>query len=449
VGDSETQWLRERIAGFGDRPCLVRGDSAATYAELSAAVDCFDRELSHREAGTVILRSDYRLESVALLLALAGNGYAVAPMLESNTESIDRYAEACGADHVAVFKSGELCWSETAVVAATPPKLISDLRGRGRSGLILFSSGSTGQPKAMVHDFASFLAQYADRRPKRLAILLFLLFDHIGGLNTLFGSLASGMKMVAPASRNPDEVANLVESERVAVLPTTPTFLNLLLLSGVHDGRLRSLRVITYGAERMPDALLARLRKAFPRVRLIQTFGTSETGISKLAGAGDADNLLRLDPDAQEYKIVDGELWLRTKSQVLGYLNSDERRFTDDGWFRTGDLVEAMPDGALRIKNRVGELINVGGEKVFPSEVEAVIMELPEVASCTVYGVESPITGSTIAAEIVPVRPIDGAELRSLVRKHARKRLSRYKMPTKITVSDALKISARFKRETP
>lgn len=451
VADSAT-WLFERLAGFGERCCLIHDDRQTTYAAFAGRVQNYREQLAARPPETVILRGDYDPESVALLLAYAGTHHCVAPFLADATEPLTGYARACGAETVARIVDRVLVFEPSGVSVETPP-LLRKLRERRRSGLILFSSGSTGTPKAMVHDFADFLGQYIDRKPKRLRILLFLLFDHIGGLNTLFGSLASGMCLVAPLSRNPDMVASLVATHGVDVLPTTPTFLNLLLLGGdaVRE-QLAGLRVITYGAERMPGGLLARVREAFPRAKLIQTFGTSETGIRKTATASGDDTALRLGVDGTDYRIVDGELWLRSSSQVLGYLNADNNRFEPDGWFRTGDEAEALPDGSVRILTRARERINVGGEKVYPAEVETVLLELPEVGACSVFGVPNAITGSTVAAEVVPASPCaadSAAALRSRIRSHARQRLARHKVPTKILITDQLNVTGRFKRANP
>ena len=98
---------------------------------------------------------------------------------------------------------------------------------------MLFSSGSTGKPKAALHDFAVLLEKFRTPRPRH-RMMAFLLFDHIGGINTLFTSLATGGTLVITSDRRPDAVAALIERHKVETLPTTPTFLNLLLLSEAH-----------------------------------------------------------------------------------------------------------------------------------------------------------------------------------------------------------------------
>ena len=279
-----------------------------------------------------------------------------------------------------------------------------------------------------------------------LTILVFLMFDHIGGLNTLLGALSTGSQLVVPESRDPEKICALIARHRVNVLPSSPTFLNLMVLGGAperHD--LSSLRMITYGTEPMPEQLLHRLRAGFPRVRFHQTFGTSETGIAQTSSRSSDSNFLKIEDPDLEYRIVEGELWLRSKTQIRGYLNASMEAFTEDGWFRTGDLVETAADGFLRIVGRAKEMINVGGEKVLPAEVEAALMSMPHVTDCIVHGAPNPITGQTVVAEVVLDAPLDPRQLRMAVRQHLKDRLAAYKIPTKVTVVERTH-GSRFKK---
>jgi acyl-coenzyme A synthetase/AMP-(fatty) acid ligase len=242
-------------------------------------------------------------------------------------------------------------------------------------------------------------------------------------------------------------VGALIARHRVAILPTSPTFLNLLLLSGAperHD--LSSLRIITYGTEPMPESLLLRLRRGFPKVKFIQTFGTSETGITATRSKSSDSTLLSLaDPDFT-CRLVEGELWLRSRTQILGYLNHPMSAFTDDGWFKTGDLAETAGDGFLRIIGRRSEIINVGGEKVLPVEVESVLLALPEIADCLVSGEPSVLTGQVVRAQVVLAPGADPAGIRKKVRMHCRDRLAAYKIPVKVEVVPGTEFTERFKK---
>ncbi|XUP89235.1 AMP-binding enzyme [Campylobacter coli] len=149
----------------------------------------------------------------------------------------------------------------------------------------------------------------------------------------------------------------------------------------------------------MPDALLEKLRKVFSNVRFHQTFGTSEVGITQTSTYNDFIRLENVD-----YKIVNNELYIKSKTQSLGYLNSDNSSFGNDGYFATGDLVETcMHQGKeyIKIIGRNKEMINVGGEKVLPSEVEEVILKLPYIKDCLVFGENNAITGQSVSLKVV------------------------------------------------
>jgi acyl-coenzyme A synthetase/AMP-(fatty) acid ligase len=147
---------------------------------------------------------------------------------------------------------------------------------RETPGLVLFSSGSTGKSKAMVHDLNLLLRKFQQPR-RQWRTVLFLGFDHIGGINTLFYTLSNGGMAVVPVERSPSGVCQAIQEHRAELLPTSPTFLNFLLLSGAYKAYdLSSLRLMTYGTEPMPQSTLDRIAKVFPAVTLQQTYGLSE-----------------------------------------------------------------------------------------------------------------------------------------------------------------------------
>ena len=196
-----------------------------------------------------------------------------------------------------------------------PNALYRILSERGSCGLVLFTSGSTGRPKAVVHDFERLLEKFKLPRPG-MVTLNFLLFDHWGGLNTLLGCLSSGELTVLPDSRKPDEILNLVQKYRVELLPTTPTFLNMVLVSrALERYDVSSLRLITYGAEPMPASTLARIRAALPDVELRQTYGMIELGVMR-AKTKSADSLwVKLGGEGYRLRVVDGILQVKAESR--------------------------------------------------------------------------------------------------------------------------------------
>ena len=424
--------LLTRITTYSAKPALAGAWGVVTYAELGALIGKAQQSLAQLKLDRPTafgLIGEHGPASTAWLIALAEAGHFVAPLSGNVAEHPDKLALI---NAQWIIATSDLTWELLPRVdEPSSHPLFTQLSDQGSAGLVLFSSGTSGAPKAMVQDFSKLLASYESRHESDLVMLALLGFDHIGGLNTLFNSLAAGSLLVIPASRSPADVASAVARHRVAVLPASPTFLNLLLAAGV-TAELASLRVITYGTEPMPESLLLRLKAAFPRVRFIQTFGTSETGITRTSSPEAGSTFLRFDDPDLEWKVIDDELWLRSRTQIAGYLNASNERFTADGWFRTGDKVEQGPGGTLRILGRLGEMINVGGEKLMPAEVESVVLSVQGVTDCRVRGEPHPLTGQTVAVDVVTLLP-DHETLRSAIRGACRERLARHKIPTRVT----------------
>ncbi len=441
-------WFIEKIKEGGDRTAVIFKEQEYSYGALYGRIceDCKRVCETFRKGAVVAVVSDYSFESIALFFALHENRNIIVPITTKVQAEIDDRIAAAGCDYYVTMTEGQ--WTATKrEVSEEPHQLIRQLQDGGHSGLILFSSGSTGKPKAMIHNLDNLIDTYKDKRGKRLVFLIFLMFDHIGGLNTLLNCLAMNVTMVFPDSREPDHVAHLIETYKVNILPASPTFLNLMLI-GECPSRfdLTSLRMITYGTEPMPESLLVKLKDAFPRVKFLQTFGTSETGISATSSYSSTSTFLKIDDPNTEYRIVNGELWLRSKTQIMGYLNSSMERFTDDGWFRTGDMVEEK-DGYIKIVGRNSDIINVGGEKVLPSEVESVLFQMPHVSDCVVYGENNPITGQMVVAKILYDGDIKLSELKKLVVEFCKDKLTRYKIPAKVIRMSESEFTERFKKK--
>ena len=153
---------------------------------------------------------------------------------------------------------------------------------------------------------------------------------------------------------------------------------------------------------------------------------------------------MKIEDEKSEFKIVDNELWIRSKTQVLGYLNASMESFTSDGWFKTGDLVEELEDGYLKIIGRSKEVINVGGQKVLPSEIESVILTMPQISDCIVYSEKNIITGQTVVCDVV--LKVDCENIKKELRLFCKDKLEAYKIPTKVNVVEKTNFSDRFKK---
>jgi acyl-CoA synthetase (AMP-forming)/AMP-acid ligase II len=273
----------------------------------------------------------------------------------------------------------------------------------------------------------------------------FLLFDHIGGINTILHALSNGAALITVEDRSPDAVCAAIEHSRAEVLPASPSFLRLLLLSHAQERfDLRSIKIVNYGTEPMSETTLKQLQVAFPKAQLLQSYGLAEVGILRSKSKGNDSTWLKLGGEGVETRVVDGMLQIKSPSTMLGYLNAASP-FSDDGWLITGDAVEVDGD-YLRIVGRRSEMINVGGEKVYPSEVEEVIEGMSNVAAAIVYGQPHPLMGSIVCARVALEEPEDEGKFALRLKRHCRELLPAYQVPVKVAVVGREMIGERFKK---
>lgn len=452
--DTETLSL-ETLSALAERraDAAVWSDAAGDrtwreFAGLVARCAAAGREAGVRPADIVVAPGDATLEALAWIFGLAALGAVVAPLRAARAGEIEGWK--CFARlHWRVRGENVVRIPGGAQPQQKAAQLLADLQARRRPGLILATGGTTGTPKLVLHELGALLAtvRVKDSAPRRLLPLM--RFDHIGGLDMAWRALAGGHVLVAPpAELSPEAVAAVVAAQRVDVLPATPSFLNLLVASGAlerHD--FTSLRTVPYGAEPMPIGLLGRLRAALPRVEFVQRFGTSETGALPVVELG-AGLCLGDDAAGFTWKIVEDELWVRSPARALGYLAGDNGALDSSGWFRTGDLAEKLPDGSVRVLGRLRELINVGGEKVLPAEVEGVLAAHPLVADCRVSAAPSALLGQVVAAEIVWRGPeTDAVAVKRALHEFAAERLPRHKLPAAVRLVGAVTTTANLKKE--
>ena len=417
------------------QPFLIGPGGALAFADVEQAVGS-SRGLEAIQRGDVVaLIGDFDGPTIATMLELLDRGVILMPLSAGTT-----------ADHEYFFETGRAEWiiREGRVEkrdAAESHPLIDEVRERNHPGIIFFSSGTTGRPKAILHDFNNFLARYAVQRPP-LRALNFLLFDHAGGINTMLHTLFNRGVVIVPSERTPEIIAAEMVEHKVELLPTTPTFLRMMLLAGVFDTmQFPDLRVITYGTERMDQATLDRLCAKLPNVDFRQTYGLSELGVFQVKSRARDSLWMQIGGKGIETKIVDNVLHIRSENRMLGYLNAPSPFV--DGWYDTGDIVET-DDGWLKVVGRAKEVLNVGGLKILPGEVERVALLYPDVLRAKAVGVANPITGQHIE---VTVEPKEGATIdRRAVMNHFRSHLQKQLSPHRVIVGK-VPVSHRFKQK--
>jgi long-chain acyl-CoA synthetase len=320
-------------------------------------------------------------------------------------------------------------------------ELIEKLRELEHAGLVLFSTGTTGRPKAILHDLTLFLKRFETPRPT-LRTINFLLFDHIGGINTLLHTLFNKGVVVAPESRTVDSILKTCQKFNVEVLPTTPTFLRMMLMSGAVPSKVPDcLKVITYGTERMDQPTLDDLCKFLPCVDFRQTFGMSELGIVRVKSKARDSLFMKVGGEGVETKVVEGVLQIRSGSRMLGYLNAPSP-FDPEGWYDTKDVVEFI-DGYYKVTGRISDVINVGGLKFMAGEVERVALTFPNVSLVKALPKQNPITGQHVELLVQPASE-DGINKESFLI-FLKERLQSHMVPKRIRVENVA-VGHRFKR---
>ena len=416
-----------------DYPFLIYKSEELRFSEIA---DQRPIDLSEVGKGDVVaIIGDFNPSSILTMLRLIDEGVIVVPLTVETRHEHEYFFESALVD---VVIEGNHVKRRT---HGQKHEFIDKLRQIEHAGLVLFSTGTTGRPKAILHDLTLFLERFKTPRPT-LRTINFLLFDHIGGINTLFHTLFNKGVVIAPESRTVDSILNTCYKYGVEVLPTTPTFLRMMLMSGaVPDKVPDCLKVITYGTERMDQPTLDELCALLPNVDFRQTFGMSELGIVRVKSECRNSLFMKVGGEGVETRVVDGVLQIRSSSCMLGYLNALSP-FDADGWYDTKDVVEVKGNN-YKVTGRISDVINVGGLKFMASEVERVALTFPNVSLVKATPKQNPITGQHVELVVQPAaaKNVDKNKLMVFLKE----RLQPHMVPKRIHI-DNISVGHRFKR---
>ena len=486
----------------GDKVAIISRGRPTTYGELLSQVRRFRGGLQAigvtRGDRVAIVAANGRHFAVAYL-ATVGMGAVAVPLNPTATaDELERELNEVTAKVVIVGPSAVPAWSRISAsrIGCVERIVVSDVASVSGSGVpatsfdemvhssvevpeshvhpddlavLIFTSGTAGAPRAAMlshGNLVSNINQTLDATPMVADDLSFgvLPMFHIFGLNVMFGCvLASGGTIVLVERFDPASAVETIVDRGVTVMAGAPAmWAALAQMPNVDSTTMRTIRLAVTGAAKMPEDMSALLQRKCGVV-LAEGYGLTEAS-PVVTTAKVVDGVVQSPRGSigvplrgVEIRIVDesgedalpgdeGEIWVKGPNVFRGYWNDDEataRVVTPEGWLRTGDIAVEDDDGNLFIVDRAKDLIIVSGFNVYPAEVEAVIAEQPGVRACAVVGVAHPHSGEAVKAFVVAERSAHLDE--DSVIDHAKKKLSRYKCPTKVQFVDELPLNVTGK----
>ncbi len=325
--------------------------------------------------------------------------------------------------------------------------------------VLLYTSGTSGRPRAAMLSHRALLAnieQVAQVEPQTITgrdvVLGVLPLFHVYGLNAVLGQvLRQKARLVLVDGFDPEGSLDLIEDEAISVLPVAPpVFAYWMQVPGLED-RLGPVRLVLSGSAPLDPDLTAAFT-ARTNVDIHQGYGLTEAApvvtstlcstepTPRSVGAALPGIEIRLvDENGREPRDEDGgEIHIRGANLFSGYWPDGADGPNAEGWWATGDVGYLDPSGDLYLVDRLKELVIVSGFNVYPSEVEDVITELPDVAEAAVIGVDDDATGEAVVAFVRPTAAGASDNLEDVVRRHCQDRLARFKQPSVIHVVEEL-----------
>ena len=420
---------------FQPNQSLIKGDDLnLNLSDLKRNVKLIAKDIPSN--AVVALIGNFDSESIVNLLYLMDNKNIIVPLTAETSVLHQYFFESSGVEYVIEKNRVHRYVSSNSVVSP----YILDCKESAEGGIVFFSSGTTGKPKGIIHRLDKFTFRFKTIRPS-LKTVAFLKFDHIGGINTLLHTISNGGEIIHPATTDLNHVGNLCFKNQVEVLPTTPTYLRILLASDDSTRNLyKQVRIFTYGTELMDSFTLNKANDYYSNSEFRQTYGSSEVGILRVKSENSRSLFMSIGGEGVETKIMNSELYIKNKYAMLGYLDGS-MAFDQDGWFKTKDLVE-IKNNLIKILGRSDGIINVGGLKFNKSLVEDVALSFPGIVLCKVVAKNNPITGqhAELLIEASNNETFDVVSFRNFLKKE----LLEYMVPLRITLG-GINLSHRYK----
>lgn len=319
---------------------------------------------------------------------------------------------------------------------------------------VLLTSGTSGPPKLVRHSLSSLVSYFADRGGPHSPIVWSTFYDirRYGGMQIFLRALLGGSLLLPGPGEPVQSFLTRAAAAGVTHISGTPSHWRKALMSGA--GGSFSPAYVRLSGEIADQGILDALRAAFPTARVAHAFASTEAGVAfevEDGLAGFPATLMEAAPNGVELDISRGTLRLRSAGNALGYLGDVPPLKDPEGFVDTGDRLD-LRAGRYYFMGRSGGIINVGGLKVHPEEVEGVINSHPAVRMSQVKARRNPITGAVVAAEVVLERPASqagGAGSEEAIRREiltlCRAALAAHKVPALIRFVPSLALSASGK----
>jgi acyl-coenzyme A synthetase/AMP-(fatty) acid ligase len=446
-------WLWGAMAASGassDR-FLAGADASLTLSELAGVSSLGDRLEPLRGRSVLIFVSDpftaamvlIELDGVARRVVLCPPDLSAVHFPQIVREAdCDAWVGDSGADVAGLGV-------RTVVVAGPPVADRVERRWSHETEWVLLTSGTTGAPKLVLHTLVTLTNAFVAKEPPAPGTVWSTFYDirRFGGLQVLLRGLLGSSLVLASPNESVVDFLTRAEAAGVTHISGTPSHWRKALISGAIS-RIKP-EYVRLSGEIADQAVLDALHRAFPGAVVAHAFASTEAGVGfevRDGQAGFPATLIDAPDLPAEIDVTDGHLRLRSGGAAQCYLGTDAAPLkAADGFVDTGDRLE-LREGRYHFMGRHGGVINVGGQKVHPEEVEAVINSLPWVHISRVAARKNPITGAVVAAEVV--RSADAAcpgelpneELKLAIVDACRKALAAHKVPASIRFVPTLEV---------
>lgn len=433
------------------RPALVTAERAIPFGELLDEAATLAPAVSGRRL--VLNHPDLAL-ALSVLIAADGSAASVALMSPQHDPAVLAPMMALlDPDYVISPRGAALAEAGLdAPVSADAQNLpASTAAPHADTAWIMTTSGTTSTPKLVRHSLSSLTRTARLDTDRGRGQIWGMVYDYtrFAGLQVVLQSLLSGACLaLPPQDADLNTQLAFLGARGVTHLSATPTMWRKILMCPQH--KVMDLRQITLGGEIADDAVLASVARAWPNARVSHIFASTEAGVGFSVidrKAGFPASYLTDPPSGIGLRIAEGRLWVRNEQVGAQYLG-DRGTLAQDGWVDTGDMVEQRED-RVHFKGRESGVINVGGNKVHPEEVERVLLAHPHVQLARVYAKANPIMGALVMADVVP-EPDAPETLKQELAAFLRARLEKHMVPASIRLHDGFEVNAagKIKRDS-